>query len=88
MRRALPFAALFLLAACGQKGPLYLPDAGTAVPASTDAAPASTPAPTPAPGPGSDAATTPTAPITPASPDRSEEGRKRVPATPTPAQSK
>lgn len=48
MRRALPAAtlALALLAACGQKGPLYLPDQGGNVVVRPAAEP--TPAPAPA----------------------------------------
>ncbi len=87
MRRLLCLGSLLLLTACGQKGPLYLPDAGTAVPAAPQASPAP-PAPPTAPTSGTDRATTPEAPTPAASPDRSDEARKRLPATPSPAQSK
>jgi predicted small lipoprotein YifL len=44
--RVVAAASLLLLAACGQKGPLYLPDKN---PTPVAAAPASAPAPAPAP---------------------------------------
>jgi len=87
MHRLTALAALLLLAACGQQGPLYQPDEGVrAVPKSSPAAPANAPAP--AAGTGVDGATAPEAPLAPASPDRSDEARKRVPRTPTPAESR
>jgi predicted small lipoprotein YifL len=68
-------AGLFMLLAtgCGQKGPLYQEDEGSPVSpvvpaAGTDGAPAPAPA---AQGEG-------TAPVTPGSPDRSDEPRKRI----------
>jgi predicted small lipoprotein YifL len=66
------FAAglLSLLAcACGQKGPLYQPDEGVEV---APALPASAPAPATSPVDGVQA------PVTPGSPDRSDEPRKRI----------
>ena len=65
-------AALVLpLAACGQKGPLYQTDEGIAV---VPAAPAPS-GPMGAPGPAPDAES---GAIVPASPDRSDEPRKRI----------
>jgi predicted small lipoprotein YifL len=82
---AFPLALLLLTAAtmnaCGQKGPLYKPDDGIAV-----APAASVPSPVvPAPATSSDGTA---APVTPASPDRSDEERKRIPENPAPAQSR
>jgi predicted small lipoprotein YifL len=55
MRQAGPLlGVLLLLAGCGQKGPLYLPDkkpAAVAAPAQPVAAPAATPAANPAANP-------------------------------------
>jgi len=90
MRTLLPVAAAgiaLLLVACGQKGPLVLPDRDTSgvvirapAPASTaPAAPAPAPAPTPAPPtappvtPGTDTAATP-----------SGTGAPTAPGTPSP----
>jgi predicted small lipoprotein YifL len=51
-RRALiSLGALVLLAACGQKGALYLPDKNAAVVTSPAAAPAAPPAPAASPAP-------------------------------------
>ena len=77
MRRSLIFIALLALAGCGQKGPLYQPDAGIAV----------TPQASPAAPTGANGAA-PVAPTPPASPDRSDEARKRIPQTPDPAQAR
>jgi predicted small lipoprotein YifL len=83
MRRLLAFASMGLLAACGQKGPLYQPDEGVPV------APQSSPAAAPAPAPGTSSGGAVTLPPTvPASPDRSDEARKRIPQTPAPAESR
>lgn len=49
MMRATLLAAAALLAACGQKGALFLPDSEREVITSVPTAPASTPATTPAP---------------------------------------
>ncbi len=81
MKRLAALAFLLLLAACGQKGPLYLPDAGIVVPAQ----PAG-PDDAPGPGPTSTTDGQTTTPVTPASPDRSDEPRRRIPDTPTPAE--
>jgi predicted small lipoprotein YifL len=51
MRRAVLVGVVLLLAACGQKGPLYLPDhkpAAVTAPAPPAAVPATLPAATPA----------------------------------------
>lgn len=47
MKRATPLFACLLLAACGQKGALYIPDRANpvVVPATPAASPAATPAP-------------------------------------------
>lgn len=87
MHRPLVLACLSLLAACGQKGPLYQSDEGVAVaPQASPAAPAPAPVPAPATSSGTDAATV--APTAPASPDRSDEARKRIPQAPAPAESR
>ncbi|MET0293359.1 MAG: lipoprotein [Steroidobacteraceae bacterium] len=80
--RFLACAALILplLAACGQKGPLYQPDEGIEV---SPTAPATTPDAAPAATSTTDGAAS--TPVTPASPDRSEEARKRIPDAPSPA---
>ena len=49
MMRALIIALLPAFAACGQTGPLYLPDANVETP--VEIRPTTTPAPTPAPAP-------------------------------------
>ena len=49
MRPALIIALLPAFAACGQTGPLYLPDASVETP--VEIRPAATPAPAPAPAP-------------------------------------
>lgn len=49
MRLALIIALLPALAACGQTGPLYLPDANVETP--VEIRPTATPAPAPAPAP-------------------------------------
>ena len=77
IRLLTPLLTAVLLAACGQKGPLYQPDEGISVAPATapaaDAPPASGPDGAPAPGTGTQAA-----PVTPASPDRTDEPRKRI----------
>jgi predicted small lipoprotein YifL len=82
MHRSLALACLLLLAACGQTGPLYLPDEGVAV--APQSSPAAAPAPATSPGTGA----TTLSPTAPASPDRSDEARKRIPQTPAPAESR
>ena len=85
MHRLLALAFVLLVAACGQKGPLYQPDEGVAV--TPQASPAAPPAPagsTGVDGP----STTPAAPTAPASPDRSDETRRRIPQPPTRTESR
>ena len=66
LKTSLAAGLLSLLAcACGQKGPLYQPDEGVEV------------APAP-PAPGTSPVDGVQAPVTPGSPDRSDEPRKRI----------
>lgn len=67
----LTVALVLCVTACGQKGPLYQTDEGIAV---VPAAPAPS-GPTGAPGPAPEAES---GAIVPASPDRSDEPRKRI----------
>lgn len=84
-RTALVVLAAALLAACGQKGSLYLPDQGL------QAVPAGAPAPTTgadgAPANAANEGAAGAAPVTPATPDRPDEARKRIPSPPDPAKS-
>jgi len=88
MHRLPALLALLLLTACGQQGPLYDPDEGVAIePQASPAAPATTPGAATGTGVGGPT-TTPAAPTAPASPDRSDEARKRVPQPPTRTESR
>lgn len=70
MLRLLAPLACALLCACGQKGPLYLPDEGTSAPRITvPTGEAASPAGAPAPAADAQA---------PGSPDRPDEPRKRI----------
>lgn len=78
---AIATALATALVACGQKGPLYLPEkTGEIV-----TRPTQTPAPAPTPGPGEASAEAPNSPQTVDSPDRQASPAPEV-AVPTPAE--
>jgi hypothetical protein len=62
-------ASLLLLAGCGQQGPLYHPDEGIPIGRQGLPVPGAT---------GADGAQAPGPAVTPTSPDRSDEPRKRI----------
>jgi predicted small lipoprotein YifL len=76
----LSLAAVALLAACGQKGPLYLPDEGVKTPIEIRG-PGVTPAgPTTAPAPVASPAASPAPAATPAEDDKDEAKKPPAPA--------
>lgn len=78
---ALALALATVLAACGQKGPLYLPEK----PGEVVTRPTQTPAPAPTPGPGEASAESPNSPQTIDSPERQTSPAPEV-VVPTPAE--